>query len=240
MNRTREQLLPMLCHGITFLAHALPRRLVPTLSELVVGALLSQRGWVTAAYLAMAAQRHGTSYYQGLQPGRWSWLRLGQYLAVLLRCSFKRRVWYLVVDDSIHCRASPQAPSRGRHHNHSRQGNRPPCLPGQCGVLLAAVLSRGRRYGSAILLVARLQRPVGNRNKLRAAWVLLRAVGAIFQDCQVRVLLACGYRRRRVIQYAQAWGFAGIGQVRRDPALDALPVEVVGVGGQRRRGRPRV
>jgi hypothetical protein len=46
--------------------------------ERVVGALLSQRGWVTAAYLAMAAQRHWTSYYQWLQEGRWSWRRLGQ------------------------------------------------------------------------------------------------------------------------------------------------------------------
>lgn len=169
MNRTREQLLPILCHWIPFLAHALPRRSVPTCIELGVGPLLSQRGWVTAAYLAIAAQRHWTSYYKWLQQGRWSWLRLGQYLAVLLRCSFPRHVWYLVVDDSLNCRASPQAPSRGRHHNHSRKVNRPQFLQGQCWVLLAAVLSRGRRYRSAIPLLARLQRTVGNRSKLRAA-----------------------------------------------------------------------
>ena len=107
-------------------------------------------------------------------------------------------------------------------------------------MLLAAVLSRGRRYCSAIPLLARLQRTVGNRSKLQAACVLLRAVGAIFQECQVRVLLDCWYMRCKVIQYAQAWGFAVIGQVRRDPALDALPMEGVIVGGQRRRGRPRV
>jgi hypothetical protein len=238
MNRTREQLLPILCHWITFLAHALPLRSVPTFIELVVGALLSQRGWVTAAYLAITAQRHWTSYYKWLQQGRWSWRRLGQYLAVLLRCSFPRRVWYLVGDDSINCRASPQAPSRGRHHNHSRKVNRPPFLQGQCWVLLAAVLSRGRRYRSAIPLLARLQCTVGNRSKLRAACVLLRAVGAIFQDCHVRVLLDCWYMRRQVIQYVHAGGFAVIGQVRRDTALYALP-EVVVVGDRRRRGRPR-
>ena len=56
-------------------------------------------------------------------------------------------------------------------------------------------LSRGRRYGSAIPLLARLQRTVGNRRKLQAAWVLLRAVGVIFHDCQVRVLLDCWYMR---------------------------------------------
>jgi hypothetical protein len=213
---------------------------VPTFIELVVGALLSQRGWVTTAYLAIAAQRHWTSYYKWLQQGRWSWLRLGQYLAVLLRCSFPHRVYYLVVDDSINCRASPQAPSRRRHYNHSRKVNRPQFVQGQCWVLLAAVLSRGRRYCRAIPLLARLQRTVGNRSKLRAAQVLLRAVGAILQDCQVRVLLDCWYMRCKVIQYAHAWGFAVIGQVRRDTALYALPVEVVGGSGQRRRGRPRV
>src|SRR5512144_5397 len=237
MNRTRAQLLPILCHWITFLAHALPLRSVPTFIELVVGALLSQQGWVTAAYLAIAAQRHWTSYYKWLQEGRWSWLRLGQYLAVLLRCSFQRRVWYLVIDDSINCRAAPQAPSSGRHYNHSRKVNRPKFLQGQCWVLLAAVLSRGRRYCSAIPLLARLQHTVGNHSKLQAACVLLRAVGAIFQDGQVRLLLDCWYMRCKVIQYAQAWGFAVIGQVRRDTALYALP-EVV-AGGQRRRGRPR-
>lgn len=240
MNRTREQLLPILCHWITFLAHALPLRSVPIFIERVVGALLSQRGWVTAAYLAIAAQRHWTSYYHWLQRGHWSWLRLGQYLAVLLRCSFPCRVWYLVVDDSLNCRASPQAPSQGRHYNHSRKVNRPQFLQGQCWVLLAAVLGRGRRYCQAIPLLARLQRTVGNHSKLRAAWVLLRAVGAIFQDCHVRVLLDCWYMRCTVIQYAQAWGFAVIGQVRRDTALYALPVEVAAGGGPRRRGRPRV
>ena len=82
MNRTREHFLPILCHGITFLARALPLRSVPTFIERVVGALLSQRGWVRAAWLAVAAQRHWTSYYKWLQQGRWSWVRLGQYLAV--------------------------------------------------------------------------------------------------------------------------------------------------------------
>ena len=75
MNRTREQLLPILCHWITFLTHALPLRSVPTFIELVVGALLSRRGWVTEAYLAIAAQRHWTSYYKWVQQGRWSWRR---------------------------------------------------------------------------------------------------------------------------------------------------------------------
>src|SRR5512143_3697780 len=132
MNRTREQLLPIRGHWITCLAHALPLRSGPTFIERVVGALLSPRGGVTAAYLAITAPRHWTSSSQGLQQGRWAWLRLGQDLAVWRRCSCQRRVWSLVVDDSIHCRAAPQGPSGGRHYPHSRKVNRPRLLQGQC------------------------------------------------------------------------------------------------------------
>jgi hypothetical protein len=107
-------------------------------------------------------------------------------------------------------------------------------------VMRAAVLSRGRRYCSALPLLARLPRTVGNRSKWRAACGLLRAVGARFQDCHVRVLWDCWYRRCKVIQHAQAWDCAVIGQVRRDTALYALPVVAVTAVGKRRRGRPRV
>ena len=42
---------PVLCHWISFLAHALPLRSVPTFLELLIGALLSRRGFVTEAWL---------------------------------------------------------------------------------------------------------------------------------------------------------------------------------------------
>jgi hypothetical protein len=83
---------PVLCHWISFLAHALPLRSVPTLVELLIGALLSRRGLVTEAWLAVNAQRHWTSYYQWLQRGRWSWVRLGKSLGRLLCSQFSRRV----------------------------------------------------------------------------------------------------------------------------------------------------
>ena len=47
---------PVLCHWISFLAHALPLRSVPTFVELLIGALLSRRGFVTEAWLALNAQ----------------------------------------------------------------------------------------------------------------------------------------------------------------------------------------
>jgi hypothetical protein len=233
--RDHEAIPPILCHWITFLTEALPLRSVPTFIELLLGAMLTRRGFVTEAWLAIAAQRHWTSYYKWLQRGRWSWVRLGQYLGVLLRCSFRRLVWYLVIDDSIVCRASTQAPGSRIHHNHARKANRPDYLQGQCWVSLAAVLSRGRRLGSAIPLLSRLQRSSGQTSKLSAARVLIRAIGWVFRDLQVRVLLDSWYMRRVLIDYILSWGFQVIGQVRYDTALYALPEPAPG----KRRGRPR-
>ena len=88
MNRTREQLLPILCHWITFLAHALPLRSVPTFIELVVGALLSQRGWVTAAYLAIAAGILGICYLASYAVSALSILRIVNALLVTVWFGF--------------------------------------------------------------------------------------------------------------------------------------------------------
>ena len=179
---------PILCYWISFLARALPLRSVPPFLELLIGAMITRRGVVTEAWLAIAAQRHWTSDYKWLERGRWSWLRLGQFLGVLLRCSFRRRVWYWVIDDTVICRASAKA-AESRFHHHARKANRPAYLRGQGWVMLAAILSRGRRLCLAIPLLPRLQRATGQGSKLTTARVLIRAMGWAFQDLQVRLLL---------------------------------------------------
>ncbi len=55
--------------AITFLAGALPKRSVPTFLELLFGAMLTQTGFVTDAYLAIDAGRHWNSYYKWLHFG---------------------------------------------------------------------------------------------------------------------------------------------------------------------------
>lgn len=226
----------VLCHWISFLTQALPLRSVPTFLELLIGALLSRRGFVTEAWLAVSAQRHWTSYYKWLQRGRWSWVRLGQALGRLLCSQFVCRVWYWVIDDSVTCRASSKAPASGYHYNHSRKPNRPTHVQGQCWVNLSVVLGRGRRICSAIPLLWRLQRRGGNSSKLRSACVLIRALRPVFSEVRVRLLLDCWYMRRLVIEYALSWEVQVIGQVRHDTALYALPEPVEG----RRRGRKRL
>ncbi|MDO3380232.1 hypothetical protein M3027_19165 [Geoalkalibacter halelectricus] len=72
--------------AITFLAQALPKRSVPTFLELLFGAMLTQNGFVTEAWLAIKPRRHWSSYFKWLQKGRWSWVALGLQTARLL-CS---------------------------------------------------------------------------------------------------------------------------------------------------------
>jgi hypothetical protein len=52
--------------AITFLAQALPKRSVPTFLELLFGAMLTQNGFVTEAWLAIKPRRHWTSYFKWL------------------------------------------------------------------------------------------------------------------------------------------------------------------------------
>ena len=62
---------------ITFLTRALPIRSVPTFIELLIGAMLTQAGFVTEAWLAIQPLRSWSAYYKWLQEGKWSWVALG-------------------------------------------------------------------------------------------------------------------------------------------------------------------
>ena len=57
---------------ITFLTKVLPARSVPTFIELLIGAMLTQTGFVTDAWLAIKPLRSRTAYYKRLQRGKWS------------------------------------------------------------------------------------------------------------------------------------------------------------------------
>ena len=48
---------------ITFIARTLPVRSVPTFIELLVGAMITQAGFVTEAWLAINPVRSWTAYY---------------------------------------------------------------------------------------------------------------------------------------------------------------------------------
>lgn len=219
--------------AITFLAQALPKRAVPTWLELLFGAMLTQAGFVTEAWLAIMPRRHWTSYYKWLQKGCWSWVALGVQTARLALQQVPGKRCFLVIDDTLVFRCSRKAPESRIHHQHGQKVNRPVYVRGQNWVCLALTLSQGWR-SLAVPVLSRLSRTTGNSGKLVAAKTLLRVVRPVFEERLATLLLDSWYMRKSLLLPAQRMGYQIIGQVRKDTALYQPPPPHNG-----KRGRPR-
>jgi len=219
--------------AITFLAQALPKRSVPTFLELLFGAMLTQNGFVTEAWLAITPRRHWTSYFKWLQKGRWSWVALGLQTARLALQRTQSSRCYVAIDDTLVFRCSRKAPESRIHHQHGCKANRPVYVRGQNWVALALVLPQGWR-SLAVPILSRLSRSTGNSGKLVAAKTLLRVAKGLFADRIVTLLVDSWYMRKSLLLPAQALGYQVIGQVRKDTALYLSPPAHNG-----KRGRPR-
>ena len=219
--------------AITFLAQALPKRSVPTFLELLFGAMLTQNGFVTDAWLAIKPRRHWTSYFKWLQKGRWSWVALGLQTARLALQNTEGSRCYVAIDDTLVFRGSRKAPESRIHHQHGCKVNRPVYVRGQNWVTLALVLPQGWR-SLALPILSRLSRSTGNSGKLVAAKTLLRVARNLFAERMVTLLVDSWYMRKSLLLPAQALGYQIIGQVRKDTALYLPPPAHNG-----KRGRPR-
>ena len=112
-----------LFESITFLGRALPIRSVPTFIELLIGAMLTQAGFVTEAWLAINPLRRWTAYYKWLQQGKWSWVALGVQLARLIVERYPQQNWFLIFDDTLIFRSSKKAPGSKIHYQHGNKTN---------------------------------------------------------------------------------------------------------------------
>lgn len=230
-NKGYSSIPGILFECITFLARALPVRSVPTFIELLIGAMLTQTGFVTGAWLAINPLRSWSAYYKWLQEGKWSWVALGVQMARMVVTFFPQPVWFLIFDDTFIYRSSRKAPGSGVYHQHGNKANRPQYARGQCWVSMALSITKGKKH-SAVPLLSRLMRTDGNTGKLDAAKTLLRSVARVFAGKQVFTLVDSWYMKWPYLRYVMALGFDAIGQVRRDTALYSLPV-ITG-----KRGRP--
>jgi len=217
---------------ITFLVQVLPLRSAPTFIELVIGAMLTETGFVTQAYLALPMKRNWSSYYKWIEKGKWSWVAVGVQMARLLIRMFPQPLWHLIIDDTLILRTSKKAPGSKIHREHSRKPNRPDFVRGQCWVSLAAVVENGLQ-AAAIPILSRLMRNEGNGSKLTAAKALIRVITPVFENFTVRLLLDSWYMRGTLLRTALKAGLQVIGQVRKDTALFRVP-EL-----RAKRGRPR-
>lgn len=222
-----------LFNAITFLVQALPKRSVPTFLELLFGAMLTQNGFVTEAWLAIKPRRHWTSYFKWLQKGHWSWVALGLQTARLALQEATQKRCYVAIDDTVIFRCSRKAPESRIHHQHGCKVNRPVYVRGQNWVTLALVLPQGWR-SLALPVLSRLSRSTGNSGKLVAAKTLLQVAKGLFVDHIVTLLVDSWYMRKSLLIPAQAMGYQVIGQVRKDTALYLPPPCHNG-----KRGRPR-
>lgn len=216
---------------ITFLTEALPLRSVPTFIELLVGAILTQQGFVTHAWLAIDACRHWTSYYKWIEYGQWSWVAVARRLARLLTTFFPEEERFMALDDTLLFRSSKKAPGSHIYHQHGTKENRPQYVRGQNWVCLAAVVHGFSK--AAIPLLSRMMRKAGNSSKLDAAKVMIRTIAPEFANEKVTLLTDSWYMRGKLIKYAMSHNFQVIGQVRKDTALYDLPVRTG------KKGRPR-
>jgi hypothetical protein len=222
-----------LFESISFLAQALPKRSVPTWLELLFGAMLTQAGFVTEAYLAIKPGRHWTSYYKWIQTGMWSWVALGLQTARLALRQVPGKRCFVAIDDTVVFRTSHKAPESRFHHQHGQKPNRPVFVRGQNWVSLALTLSKSWR-SLAIPVLSRLPRSTGNGGKLVAAKTLLRVARPVFAQHLVTLLVDSWYMRKSLLLPAQQLGYQIIGQVRKDTALFQPPPPPSG-----KRGRPR-
>ena len=222
-----------LSESITFLARALPIRSVPTFIELLIGAMLTQSGFVTEAWLAINPLRSWTDYYKWLRHGKWSWVALGVQLAKLVVTFFPQPIWFLIFDDTFIYRSSKKAPGSSIHHQHGNKANRPQYARGQCWVTMVLSDTAGMKH-SAVPLLSRLMRKSGNTSKLDAANSLLAVIAPVFSgQGQLFTLVDSWYMKWPYLREVRKRGFHAIGQVRRDTALYAMPIQ------QQGKGRPR-
>ena len=105
-----------LCAWLTLLAQAVPNRSALTFLELLLGAMITDRGFVTEALLAITPRRKWPTYFKWLEGGKWSWIAVAQRLCKILVTHFAPPVWYLVIDDTLVPRASKKAPDVSPQH----------------------------------------------------------------------------------------------------------------------------
>ena len=220
---------------ITFLVRVLPIRSVPTFIELLIGAMLTQAGFVTEAWLAINPVRSWNAYYKWLQEGKWSWVALGVQMARMVVKLFSQSIWFLIFDDTFIYRCSRKAPGSGIYHQHGNKTNRPQYARGQCWVSMALSIGTDKKH-SAIPLLSRLMRAEGNKSKLDAASTLLRVIAPVFSgQKRVFTLVDSWYMKWPYLSQVLEHGFHAIGQVRRDTALYGIPALLVGRLGRRRK-----
>lgn len=207
---------------ITQLLIAVPLRSQATFVELLCACLVSPEGWVTRSLAAMVRRKHWTTYYKLIERGSVRTVRLARALFCLIRQILPWDVLTLVLDDTLVLRHSDSAPGCTVHFDHARKKNRPSYVLAQCWVTLGVSVSGLGGAQRVLPVLSRLVPETGNRNKLKIALTLIRALGPAIRG-PARVLMDAWFMKARLIQPLLRRGLSVIGQARIDTALFLSP-----------------
>jgi len=226
---------------INFILSAIPPRSRATFIELLGGCLVSPEGGVTRTISAIKRGKHWTTYYKLIERGNVRVLPLARALFRLVLSVAYPEIVTLVIDDTLVLRTSERAPASTSRHDHTHKKNRPKFVISQCWVTLGVSLLGTGNRSTVLPILSRLVPVAGNRNQLKIARALIRAVlgGLLGTEpaLVVRVLFDSWYMRGPLVLPLRRRRGRVIGQVRHDTALFLFPVVVEG---PRRRGRPRI
>ncbi|CAE6861086.1 hypothetical protein R69658_07619 [Paraburkholderia aspalathi] len=175
-------------------------------------------GIASRAIAAISGKRHWTTYYKLL------------VLMVLPAC-----VLTFVLDDTLNMRCSRKAPGVAWPHEHSGKPSRPQYVWAQCIVTLGVSVLGHRGIGMVLPILSRLVPQTGNRNKLKIALALVRALSGV-TDRPMRVLFDSWFMRARLVLPLLRRKIHVTGQARIDTAL-FIPSATPDTP---RRGRPRI
>jgi len=223
----------LLSSWVSVLGASQSGRLSSTFVELLLGAMMSDRGWITAAFLAVSARRGWKAYFWAIEEGRF---RLVALIRAVCRVVASRppsdEGAVFAIDDTFVPRSSGKAPGSVVTHQHGRKANRPDFMLGQTIVAVAAVV-RTAIGEKAVPLAGSLPFAKGNGGKLRAAMVLLRTISKEFGGRKT-LLMDSWYMKRDLVLHALDLGFRCVGMARIDTVFHEPPPPRTG-----RRGRPR-
>lgn len=225
---------------ISILGASQSGRLSTTFVELLLGALMEDRGWIAAAFLAIGARRSWKAYFWAIEKGKLRLLApIRALCSIAAEATAGERCRVFAIDDTFIPRSTDKAPGSVVTHQHTKKQNRPEYMPGQTLVVLAAVV-RGDSFERAVPLAASLPFAKGNGGKIRSAMVMIRAISGAFPGPKTLVADAW-YMRANLIGTALRFGFRCVGQVRGDTVpYEAPPSRLPGTKGRPRKKGARI
>ena len=225
-------ILDTFANWISFLFQYVPKKLRPSLLELLVGAIVSA-GHISDSLLAIDFFKHWTSYYKIIECARFSvlYLAIGWFRLSWSLDTNARPLW--AIDDTICFRSSKKAPGADFHFDHSHKINRPDYPLSQLFVAFFSIAQNDAEH-SAIPIWMQLADKDGNRSKLEIARnIVLIANKHRTDDRKPLLLTDAWYVKEPFIAPLLKQQIHCIGQIRKDSALFLQPEPTTG-----KRGRP--